>query len=463
MTGLGMGLGLPEKPRELGRLRTGMKVAKVNKQGKEVTFPTTLTEWRLTTKSRWLAEHVADVYGGDVHQWLEAPSGSGIHWEVFTKSDTLEVFVPDDALSQSWELWQSRNCLRRCNGTAMSTGEVCQCPADLEERLYPSKEQKEAGVCKPTSRLSVILYRLPDVGVWRVDAHGEMAAREWPATVRLLDNLRNRGDYLRTKVLLRIDQRAGKDGHFYSVPVLELPKVTIAQMLDGVQPVAAIGAAPAALNPGRTVDESEAQDDDEDDETVTVADLIERVNALPAVVRGDCVKDVRAKVGMFPKVPPERMDEAVAIVEGYETRPEPPPTPQAPQPSPEPAASPPDAPQAAQTADPEQVRTATEALAADLGKQVDKAKSPPSFPGDPRNFWQPAQGPRLPLGVKVEFFDGPEAGLSAADRKVWDQAWLEHPGSMGAYVTWHAESEGRTPPATTAPLFTEADEKGALK
>jgi Recombination directionality factor-like len=447
MSGMGMGLGLPQKFRELGRLRPGMKGSKVNQKGETVTFPKKLTQWRITTKSAHLARHAAEEYGGQVAEWCDAPAGSGTQWEVFTTTDTLEVLVPPDALSQSWELWSGAGCSRRCNGVAMSTGEACQCPADLEERLTLSKKGQ---ACKPTSRLNVVLFRLPDIGVFRCDAHGVNAAMEWPATVALLDSLRDRGQLI--PALLRIDPRVSMGTYdepvrHYLVPVLELPSVTIAQLQESGHaglgaPVAAISSAPTALDAGPVVDETEAQDEDESG-VVTVADLIERVNALPAAVRGDCVKAVRAKVGAFPKVPGDRMADAVTVVESFE----------APEPSPKPSPEPPASPTDGTTPDPAPSAPApSETPEKAKGKRDQK---PPSFPGDPANFWQPDEGPKLPLGVRPEWFEGSEGDLDTDSRARWDAAWTAHGKTMSEYLSWRMERDGRTPEPPAMPLFDE--------
>lgn len=99
----------------------------------------------------------------------------------------------------------------------------------------------------------------------------------------------------------------------------------------------------------------------------------------------------------------------------------------------------------------------TDALESALDEAKGKPK-PPWFPGDPANFWQPGEGPKLPLGVKVEWFTGPEGSLSSEDREKWDKAWRDHANVMVEYVQWTDEKAGRKPNPPTRPLFTEADE-----
>lgn len=238
--------------RELGRIRLGQKGEKeVTRNGKTktVTFPKKLSEFRLTSASRELLDVAATVYGGEVREWEGAPT-EGKQWELLTGTDRLDVLVPPgEPLTQSWELWSGGGCQRRCNGRAQTTGEPCACPADLDERLELSKKGE---ACKATSRLSLILPRVPDVGVWRIETHGLNAAVELPGTVDILRRALDAGTMVPAQ--LRIDQRTSvKDGetrHFI-VPVLELPTITTAALFAGEVPTVALTPAPTqAIGPG---------------------------------------------------------------------------------------------------------------------------------------------------------------------------------------------------------------------
>jgi hypothetical protein len=243
---------LQRRFRELGRLRMGEKL--VARSGKP--YPSKLSDWRITTASEPLAVKVAEVYGGTVEMWEGAPT-EGRQWEVRTGTATLDVLVPPGVpFSQAWELWSGGGCQRRCDGRVQTTGEVCACPADIAERVEASKK---GAACKPTTRLSVILPRVPDVGVWRLETHGLNAAVELPGTVDLLAAALGNGVMLPAQ--LRIDQRTSvKDGetrHFV-VPVVELPTVTMAELMSGEgvpslsapAPVQIAPPAPAAIGSG---------------------------------------------------------------------------------------------------------------------------------------------------------------------------------------------------------------------
>lgn len=217
-------LDIQRRYRELGRLRMGSKAQ--TSAGKE--YPKKLTQWRLTSPSRELLDVAAHLYGGRVQLWEDSP-GEGEHWELFTGADRLDVLIPPgEPLTQHWELWSGGGVERRCNGRAQQTGEPCACPSDFELR---GKLAQEGKACKATTRMSVVLPRVPDLGVWRVESHGMNAAVELPGTVELLHQALEHGVLIPAQ--LRIDQRtAKKDGqtrHFI-VPVLEIPTVTMAAL-----------------------------------------------------------------------------------------------------------------------------------------------------------------------------------------------------------------------------------------
>lgn len=224
-------LDIQRRFRELGRIRSGAKA--VTKSGKS--YPTKLSEWRLTSASQELLNVAAEVYGGTVQVWKDAPT-QGDQYELLTGTDRFDVLVPPgEPLSQYWELWSGGGCTRRCNGLQeMLSGEPCLCPSDIAQRAELAKSGQ---ACKATTRLSVILPRIPDIGVWRVESHGMNAAVELPGTVSIIHAAISQGQMLPAQ--LRLEQRTSKkDGEtrHFAVPVLELPTVTMAQLQGGEVP-----------------------------------------------------------------------------------------------------------------------------------------------------------------------------------------------------------------------------------
>lgn len=221
-------LNLQRRYRELGRIRMGKKTGN---------RPSRLDTWRLTTSNRHLLDVAAGLWGGHVTEWRDAPTEGT--FELVTDTDRLPIVIPPgrDPVTQWMEQWTAGGCTHRCDTQRnVITDEPCSC--DLDNPL-----------CKPTTRLVVMLPDLPDVGVWRLETHGWNAANELPGTLDLLGQAAQHGQFL--DALLRIEQRrAVRDGQTsrFAVPVIDLD-VTVRQLTSG-QPVpqvpASTAAAPAA-------------------------------------------------------------------------------------------------------------------------------------------------------------------------------------------------------------------------
>jgi hypothetical protein len=208
-------LDLQQRSRELGRIRCGEKAASG--------APTKLDKFRITSPSRALVEQIAALYGGHVSAW---DNGGAEQWQVKVDVTRLPVLVPPQPVSQYYELWSGGGCQRRCTGvTELLKDADCLCGPDAEQR-----------VCKPTTRLNVILRDVPGIGVWRLESHGYYAAVELPDVAEFLARV---GGYVQAWLSLeqRTVKRDGKTRRFM-VPTLEVD-VTPAQLLAGN-----VGAAP---------------------------------------------------------------------------------------------------------------------------------------------------------------------------------------------------------------------------
>lgn len=210
MIGTGI-IGIQRQMRELGRIRTGQLVA--GDHGKR--RPARLDTFRLTSPTRTLIEAAADVYGGTVSPWDQ-------QWEVVTGANALDIIVPPGMPATTWyELWTAAGCSRRCDGVTNTITMVpCECPPDVGERVRLSKKGE---ACKSTTRLAVILPRLPDLGVWRLESHSFYAARELAGAVDVLAAASSAGRLIPAR--LRIEARTktvpGQPRHDYSVPIIE--------------------------------------------------------------------------------------------------------------------------------------------------------------------------------------------------------------------------------------------------
>lgn len=222
-------LTLQRRVRELGRIRIGQVVQGANGKSR----PEKLDRFRLTSASKELLEKVAALYGGEVAEWTPANGGVS-QWEVVTTSKRLPIMVPPQPVSQYYELWSGGGCQRRCDGEReLLTDKPCLCDPDPTER-----------VCKPTTRLNVVLRDVEGIGVWRLETHGYYAAVELPGVAELLAQA---GGYITG--YLGLEQRTAKrDGKTrnWMVPTIEVDVTPTALMSGAAGPVALIGSAPVA-------------------------------------------------------------------------------------------------------------------------------------------------------------------------------------------------------------------------
>lgn len=206
---------LQRRLREAGRIRIGEKVATGNGRAR----PGKLDAFRFTSSDERSIRAIANLYGGEVQRWSDAPVGE--QWEVFTSAKALDVIVPpvDLAFSQWMELWAGGGCVRRCDGqTNVIDNSPCVCDPD-------------APACKPTTRLGVMLTALEGIGMWRVELHGWNGAQELLGATEVLRSMQARGTMVPARLLLeqRQSKRDGKTFNF-AVPVLDL-NLNVATML----------------------------------------------------------------------------------------------------------------------------------------------------------------------------------------------------------------------------------------
>jgi hypothetical protein len=202
---------------ELGRIRLGEKGTRGE--------PKQLATFRLTSASSRLLEACAVIYGGRVRPWAGAPDEG--YFELTTTATELDILIPPSlaSSSQSYELWEAGGILRRCDGITESvSGEPCLCD--------PSHR-----VCQITTRVSVMLPRVPGLGVWRLDSKGWNAAATLPLTLEVLGRL---APDRWIPAVLRIERRSVKrrvDGkpqtRRFVVPVIDIVGGTIGDVIAG--------------------------------------------------------------------------------------------------------------------------------------------------------------------------------------------------------------------------------------
>ncbi|MFE2747361.1 hypothetical protein ACFXKX_24035 [Streptomyces scopuliridis] len=157
---------------ELGRIRTGYSTPHPDPKKRAVAQRS--ATFILSSHSREYIERAATLYGGTAEEWT--PQGSKIsQFRVITEARELRAILPPgDPLSQDNELWTGGGCARRCDGIVEKLSRrPCLCLAEHGEQWH---EQPAGDVCKPTSRINVMLPDLPDFGVWRLETHSYYAA-----------------------------------------------------------------------------------------------------------------------------------------------------------------------------------------------------------------------------------------------------------------------------------------------
>lgn len=210
---------IQRRARELGRIRIGQQVPTGRKNDKgEPTFrPEKLDRFRITSASLPLLQRVAELYGGEVREWI---NNGAKQYEVITTATRLPILVPPQPVSQYFELWSGGGCRRRCDGeTELLKDKPCVCSPDPAERE-----------CKPTTRLNVILSDVEGIGVFRLESHGYYSATELPEVAEFLARA---GSYV--PAWLSLEQRTVvRDGKTrrWMVPTIEVD-VTPAALLAG--------------------------------------------------------------------------------------------------------------------------------------------------------------------------------------------------------------------------------------
>ncbi len=251
---------LQRRLHETGRIRHGDKelipqTADDKKAGRQRSRPVKLDRFRFTSASRRAIDTVAGLYGGTPEQWADAPAGE--QWQVRSEADEIDVvvIVNDMSFMQAYELWSAGGCKRRCDGVQDEiSGGPCLCKEDDRE-------------CKLTTRLSVMLAKVPGIGLWRIESHGFNAAAELAGSIDMAQILAGVVGRAVLPAKLRLEHKAvkrpkkGKPDEIvtqrFVVPVLDFD-VDMAALAVGISPIATPvlgdGAvlSPAALSSGLT-------------------------------------------------------------------------------------------------------------------------------------------------------------------------------------------------------------------
>ncbi|CAI9417193.1 recombination directionality factor [Nocardioides sp. T2.26MG-1] len=196
---------------EKGRIRLGEKITGTTRDGREYTRPAKLSAFRFTSPSQRLIEQIAEKYGGTARPWDNAGKAE---WEVLSDATSIPVIVVKGGFSQWHEAWTKAGCQHRCDGEKDAAGTYC----DPDDPLHIE------AIEKPTTRLSVMLSEIEDLGVWRMESKGWNAAAELPSMAELAMHV---GDLVPATLSLAerssiVQTDKGPQTSRFVVPVLDL-------------------------------------------------------------------------------------------------------------------------------------------------------------------------------------------------------------------------------------------------
>lgn len=204
-------MNIQKRFREIGRIRFGVKTASG--------APKKIDTFRLTSSDVRVLEEAARLYGGKVEKCDQSGALKG-QFEVIIEKNDLPIYLAPVETSQWLEDWTGGRCKRRCDGIVETiSGKPCIC-------VIQDKQ-----ICKPTTRIAVILYELPEVaGVWRLETKGWNAAAELASVAESLNNFY--GIARRPlNAILRLEDRSstgeksggGTETRRFKVPVISIP------------------------------------------------------------------------------------------------------------------------------------------------------------------------------------------------------------------------------------------------
>ncbi|MEV1013717.1 hypothetical protein AB0I89_23490 [Micromonospora sp. NPDC049801] len=266
---------------QVGVIRLGEK--RLSQRGKE--YPAKLETLRFTSPFRSLIESVAAKYGGEVKPWQHT---TGPQFEVVTDAKTIPVLVPPQQIDPNYELWGNGFKSRHCDGeTEKIRNASCLCDPVRAAAQAAGRDLKPGDVCKPTTRMSLMLAEIPTLGTFKLESHGWNAAAELPM---LAESIATAAQPIPARLELQHREKKlfhpGRpqneqiESRTFMVPVLHFEFVTPAQAFGGqigqaarqamvAQHLAAIGAAP------------EHQADPEKLTEAQVIDAAGRVSTIP--------------------------------------------------------------------------------------------------------------------------------------------------------------------------------------
>ncbi|MER5638411.1 hypothetical protein ABT095_15800 [Kitasatospora sp. NPDC002227] len=130
-------------------------------------LPVALSEWRITTGDKAVADAVAQLFGGSV---VDTESASERHLEVQTdRAKVLVVLDGPESVTSDLKLWNGSNLVHHCDGVEFLSpedlaGRPCGCPTLMEDRKAAHKRKMGPG---PAISITFTLADDPELGTFR--------------------------------------------------------------------------------------------------------------------------------------------------------------------------------------------------------------------------------------------------------------------------------------------------------
>ena len=172
---------------EQGRIRLGVKTERAMKS---------LDTFRFTSPDPGAIEAIAALYGGDMRPWSDKRATPKEQWEVITTTNEIRIFLPQHSIDVWYEEWSGGGLLRRCDGIEAQV-EV-KTPDGTDIDIVPCHcaglvENGKQMMCRPYTRLSVILPEIRFGGTWRLESKGWNASKELPAMAQVIAQMQTIG------------------------------------------------------------------------------------------------------------------------------------------------------------------------------------------------------------------------------------------------------------------------------
>lgn len=289
---------LQQRLTQVGVIRLGQKVPTSNGKSR----PGKLETLRFTSPSKPLIDAVAALYGGEVKAWQ---ANTGPQWEVITGAKEIPVLVPPQRIDPNLEHWGNGYRDRMCDG---ETESIRQRPCLCARMQQGSQRVDARELCKPTTRMSVMLADVPSLGTWKIESHGWNAAAELPTLAASIESAPQP-----IPARLEVQKREKKDfdpskpeskqieSKVYMVPVLHFDWITPAQAFGGELGAAARAALAGATTQRHAIEAAKVESQRRKftvDEYLAMADdakNIEQVRSLWTDAKADDALTVEVK------------------------------------------------------------------------------------------------------------------------------------------------------------------------